>query len=88
MLAATATSGLPVSYVIVAGQASATLSGSTVTLTGTPGAVTVKATQAGNGGIGAAIPVYQTFVVSSASPFVQLASSKSNDFTLGRSGPS
>lgn len=66
------------------GGASATLAGSTVTLTGTAGVVTIKATQAGDGGsTGPAIPVYQTFAVTAASPFVQISSSKSTDFTLG-----
>lgn len=83
-LGATSTSGLTVNYQIVAGSASATLAGGTVTLTGTPGVVTVKATQTGNGGsIGAALPVYQSFVVQTAPGFVQLSSSKANDFTLG-----
>ena len=66
-LGATASSGLPVSYTIVAGNASASVAGSTVTLTGTPGPVTIRATQPGDGGaFGPALPVYQTFVVSSA----------------------
>ena len=82
-LAATATSGLAVAYTVVAGNASATIGGSTVTLTGTAGVVTIKATQSGNGSFSAATPVYQTFVVSNASPFVQIVSSKTSDFTLG-----
>ena len=84
-LTGTSTSALPVSYQIVAGGASATLAGSTVTLTGTPGVVTIKATQSGDGGsIGPAIPVYQTFAVTPAtSPFVQISSSKATDFSLG-----
>ena len=84
-LAATATSGLSVSYQIVAGGTVASVAGSTVTLSGTAGVVTVKAAQPGNGGsIGAAAPAWQTFAVAAAnSGFVQLASSKSNDTVLG-----
>lgn len=82
-LAATASSALPVTYTVLAGSSVATVSGSTVTLTGTAGVVTIVATQPGNGSIGAAPPVYQTFAVSSASPFVQIVSSKYADFTLG-----
>ncbi len=82
---ATATSGLPVSYEIVAGPTVATVSGSTVTLTGTPGLVTVKATQPGNGGtIAAAPPVVRTFAVAAAnSAFTAVTASKANDFALG-----
>jgi uncharacterized repeat protein (TIGR03803 family) len=83
-LSATATSGLAVSYAITTGGASATLAGSTVTLTGAPGTVTITATQAGNGGsYDAALPVTQTFAVTSGSPFVQLSSSKANNATVG-----
>ncbi|WP_395736525.1 choice-of-anchor tandem repeat GloVer-containing protein [Prosthecobacter sp.] len=83
-LNATATSGLPVSYAITSGAASASISGNTVTLTGTPGAVSVTATQAGDGGTyGPALAVTRTFIVVSGSPFVQLSSSKLNYATLG-----
>jgi len=82
-LSATATSGLPVVYNVVAGGGTASVAGNIVTLTGTAGVVTIKATQPGDGSVGAAIPVYQTFAVSTDSPFVQIVSSKLNDFTLG-----
>ena len=84
-LTATATSGLTVGYQIVAGATVASVSGSTITLSGTTGIVTVKATQPGNGTtIGAAQPVWQTFaVVAAGSGFVQLTSGKTNDFVLG-----
>ncbi|MEO6787402.1 MAG: hypothetical protein ABI318_14820, partial [Chthoniobacteraceae bacterium] len=82
-LTATSTSGLTVSYSITAGGGSATVEGSTVTLTGTPGAVTIIATQAGNGSFGPALAVTRTFAVSSGSIFTQLSSSKSSTFTLG-----
>jgi hypothetical protein len=59
-LSATASSGLPVTYRVEGGPA--TVSGSTVTLTGV-GAVTVRATQAGNHQYAAAAPVDQSFTV-------------------------
>jgi hypothetical protein len=61
-LTATASSGLAVSYT-VAGPA--TVSGSTLTITGV-GNVTVTASQAGNSNFAAAISVPQTFAVSPA----------------------
>ena len=85
-LAATASSGLPVSYTVVAGNASASVAGNTVTLTGTPGLVTIKATQPGNGTtFGPALPVTQSFAVMSGAAFTQISSSKTNSsgFTLG-----
>ncbi|MEK7678105.1 MAG: PQQ-binding-like beta-propeller repeat protein, partial [Verrucomicrobiota bacterium] len=57
---ATASSGLPVSFSIVAGPA--TISGSTVTVTG-GGTVTVRASQAGNANYEAAPNVDQSFEV-------------------------
>jgi MBG domain (YGX type) len=62
-LSATATSGLPVHFAVLSGPA--TLSGSTLTITGA-GSVTVQATQPGNGTIAAAPPVDQTFAVDPA----------------------
>ena len=66
-LAATASSGLPVSYTVTG---PATLSGSTLTITGA-GTVAVTATQAGNGSYGAASPVTRGFVVSKALLHIQ-----------------
>lgn len=83
VLSATATSGLTVSYSIVAGNSSASVSAGVIFLSGTPGSVTVKATQAGNGTFAAALPVYRTFSVTSGSSFVQLAGSKNNETFLG-----
>ena len=60
-LTATATSGLPVSYFVTSGPA--TVSGSTLTITGA-GSVTVEATQAGNSTYAEATPVSVTFTVS------------------------
>jgi hypothetical protein len=64
-LAATASSGLPVSYT-VAGPA--TLSGATLTLTGAAGTVTLTATQAGNATYLAATPVTASFAVTAPIP--------------------
>ena len=61
-ISATATSGLSVAFQVVSGPA--TLSGNTVTLTGQVGAVTIRATQAGNAQWNAATPVDRTFQVS------------------------
>lgn len=58
---ATASSGLPVSFTVVSGPA--TVSGSTVTLTGA-GTVTLRASQAGSYEYAAATPVDQSFNVS------------------------
>jgi hypothetical protein len=63
-LNATASSGLPVSYRVVSGLA--TLSGNTVTLTGT-GTVTIEASQNGDGNFNAAPSIVQSFTVSSTS---------------------
>lgn len=61
-ISATSTSGLPVSFAITSGPA--TISGNTITLNGTAGAVTVRATQSGNGTWNAAAPVFRSFTVS------------------------
>ncbi|MBN8459583.1 MAG: hypothetical protein J0M04_17270 [Verrucomicrobia bacterium] len=65
VLNATSDSGLPVSYQI---SGPANLSGSTVTLTGSTGLVTITATQAGNATTAAATPVVRTFTVTAAPP--------------------
>lgn len=62
-LSATASSGLPVSFALLSGPA--TLSGSTLTLTGKMGTVVVKASQAGNSAYGAAADVVRNFAVGS-----------------------
>ncbi|MES2505078.1 MAG: immunoglobulin domain-containing protein, partial [Verrucomicrobiota bacterium] len=59
-LSATASSGLPVSFERVSGPA--TLSGATVTLDGTEGVVTVRATQTGNANYEAAEAVEHSFI--------------------------
>ena len=60
LLAASASSGLPVSFSIVSGPAS--LDGHTLTFSGA-GSVTVRAAQAGNANFSPAIPVDRTFSV-------------------------
>ena len=65
-LAASASSGLPVTFTLVSGPA--TLSGSTLALTGTAGTVVVRATQAGNANFAAANAVDRTFTVINATP--------------------
>ncbi len=60
-LSATSTSGLAVSYSIVSGPA--TVSGNTITLTGTEGTVVVAADQAGNAQFNPAPTVTQSFDV-------------------------
>jgi hypothetical protein len=64
-LTATASSGLPVSYRVVTGPA--TVSGNTVTLTGSNGTVTIEASQAGDGNYYTAPVVTQSFNVTTAS---------------------
>ena len=69
-LNATASSGLPVSYVLVSGPA--TLVGNQLTLSGT-GTVVVTAQQAGGGAYLPADPVTRTFVVQKASQSIAFA---------------
>ena len=63
-LAATSSAGLTIAFELVSGPA--TLSGSTLTLTGTAGTVVVRATQAGNANIAAAPAVERSFAVTAA----------------------
>ncbi|WP_298239270.1 M14 family zinc carboxypeptidase [uncultured Algibacter sp.] len=63
---ATASSGLPVSFSIVSGPAS--VSGNTVTLSGTTGTVTVRASQSGNSTYNPATDVDQSFEVTVQPP--------------------
>jgi hypothetical protein len=60
MLTATASSGLPISFAVLAGPAA--VSGASITLTGV-GPVTVRASQPGNGTFQAAVPVERAFNV-------------------------
>jgi large repetitive protein len=70
-VSATASSGLSPTFSIVSGPA--TVSGSTVTITGV-GTVVVRASQAGNSNYAAATPVDQSFAVSKATATVTLGS--------------
>jgi len=63
-VSASASSSLPVSFSIVSGPA--TISGNTITLTGTTGTVVVRATQVGDTNYTAAAPVDQSFLARSA----------------------
>ncbi len=69
-LAATATSGLPIAYAVVAGPAS--VSGNVLTTTDV-GTITVQATQAGNSFYSAATSVTQKFTVSQATQTITFA---------------
>ncbi|MFD2515234.1 MBG domain-containing protein [Pontibacter locisalis] len=69
-LSATASSGLPVSFRVVTGQAS--ISGRILTILGA-GAVTVEATQAGDNTYDAAAPVSRSFTVEKATPTITWA---------------
>lgn len=75
-ISATASSGLPVSFSVVSG--SATLSGNTVTVTGT-GTVSIQALQPGSVDYSAATPVTNSFSVSALT--VDLSGSRSYDGT-------
>jgi len=63
-VAATASSGLPVAFSILAGPAS--VNGNTVTLNGTPGTVIIRASQAGNEDYQPAINYDRSFIVNAA----------------------
>lgn len=76
-LNATSSGASAVSYEIVAGAASASVSGNTVTLTSTTGTVTIKATA------GSALPKYQTFVLAAAGTrLVQISMSRGTENVL------
>jgi parallel beta-helix repeat protein len=76
---ASASSGLPVSFRIVSGPA--TVSGSTITITGT-GLVTVEASQAGNSSFKAAAPVTQSFNIVSVQTYSKPAFVNNNLIVL------
>lgn len=82
-LSAVSTGNLPITYSIVTGPA--TVAGSTITLTGSTGAVTVKASQAGNSLFFAAPDTLMTFPVAAASSlrFAKIATGHAASFTLG-----
>jgi Concanavalin A-like lectin/glucanases superfamily/Peptide-N-glycosidase F, C terminal/Secretion system C-terminal sorting domain len=74
-LDATASSGLPVVYEIISGPA--TLNGNTVTLTGVPGDVTVKASQGGDGTYDPAVDLFNTFAVLDPNTYVPTIDARS-----------
>jgi ABC-type anion transport system duplicated permease subunit len=76
-LSATASSGLVVSFRIVSGPA--TVSGSTVTITGA-GTVIVEASQAGNTTYNAAAPVRQSFTVAKANQTISFPAITSKSY--------
>ncbi|MCC3155597.1 hypothetical protein LJ738_21175, partial [Hymenobacter sp. BT770] len=83
-LSATASSGLAVSY---SATGPATVSGSTLTLSGTPGTVTVTANQAGNATYDAAAPVSRSFTVTAeASATACFQDQTAANFAAGTTG--
>jgi hypothetical protein len=66
VLSATSSAGFPVSFALISGPA--TLFGTTFTLTGAPGTVTVEARQTGSATVLAATPVSRSFSVIGADP--------------------
>lgn len=80
-LSATATSGLPVSFTVVSGPA--TVSGSTVTLTGAAGTVVIAASQAGNGNFQVAPGVNQSFTVTVPPPVIGTLGLSASSITFG-----
>jgi hypothetical protein len=79
-LTAAASSGLPVSYAVIAGQAN--INGNVITIPNA-GSVVVQASQAGNSQYAAATPVSQTITVNQASTALVLTAS-SNPSSLGQ----
>ena len=78
-LSATSSSGLPVTYAIVDGPA--TISGDTVTLTGGLGAVSIKASQAGNPVFNPAPDVVRSFIVGEPEQYAKVVTSALADST-------
>ena len=72
-LAASVPSGLPVTFSLISGPT--TLNGSTLTLTGSPGTVIVRASQGGNATYAAAPPVDRSFMVSTTTSLVPVVTS-------------
>src|SRR5262249_36268082 len=83
-LGATSDSGLSVSYSVVSGNAYASVTGNTVTITGA-GPVTIEATQTGDSDYNAATPVQQSFTINKASLTVSAVHAYKN---YGESNPS
>ena len=79
-LVATATSGLPVSFSILSGPAS--LSGNTVFPNGTPGLVTIRASQSGNTNFNAAADVDNSFLVTALPVLINPRLAADNRFSM------
>jgi hypothetical protein len=77
-LSANSSSGLPVSYRVVSGEA--TVVGSIVTITGA-GEIIVEVTQDGNENYAAALPVQQQFIVNKANQTISFGSLPDKSFT-------
>jgi hypothetical protein len=76
-ISATASSGLPVKYILVAGPA--TLAGKTITLTGV-GTITIRVEQGGNENYKTAEPVERSFLVEKASQMLTFADPENKVF--------
>lgn len=76
-LSATSSSALPVTFAVASGPAS--ISGSTLTLNGTPGVVSVVASQAGDATYAAATAVTRTFNVGTVGTQVFFGTTAAND---------
>lgn len=85
-LQATATSGLPVTYSVASGGGILSLQANVVTLGGSSGAVTIRASQAGDGSFAPAADAYATFSVVSGSPWVVVASGVEHQIALRADG--
>lgn len=79
-LTATTSSGLPISYTVTG---PARIDGNTLTLTGEPGTVTVRATQAGNDAFGPALEVVRSFEVRRVGQQIYLGRMGGEPFGVG-----
>jgi hypothetical protein len=85
VLVGSSDSGLPLSYAVTSGLA--TISGSTITITGS-GSITLTATQAGSGTYAAAAPVSQTFaVIPELGPHDLTSDTSHPPFVVSTAGP-
>lgn len=80
-LQASATSGLPVTFSLIEGPA--TLDGTTLTFSGLPGIVVVRASQPGDAVWAAAAPVERSIVVAAAGPAVFFGETDDQDKIAG-----
>src|SRR5690606_20838109 len=85
-LSAVASSGLPVTYEVVAGGEVVDLAGDLVTFTGIPGSVTVRASQDGDGIYAPAEDALTTFAASSGHAWVTIRQGNSGAAALRADG--